>query len=126
MSKTPKHTDHFHCVSKVYHLNDLDNIQLTYSHTYNADSNKKLKIYQDRSYENDVMPQQTESDDVDRDLAGENWFEKTYNSTPNKYASEYCSKYHDCSPDSVMNSPHNDWNKNKWYKKTVDPKSKCM
>lgn len=126
MSKTPRHSDHFHCTSKVYHLNDLDNIQLTYPHTYNVVSNERLKIYQGKSCEGDVRPQQKADDDVDRNLSGEQWFEKTYNSTPNGFASDYCPDYHDCQPNPVMNAPHNDWNRNNWYNKTVNPKSKCM
>jgi hypothetical protein len=126
MSKTPKHTQHFHCASKVYNLNNLDNIQLTYSHTYDVNSNERLKIYQDKSCKGDVKPQTKASDDVDRNLSGENWFEKRYNATVNEYASEYCPDYHDCPPNSVMNFPHNNWNKNNWYNKRVNPHSKCM
>jgi hypothetical protein len=126
MSKTPRHCDHFHCTSKVYNLNDLDNIQLTYPRTYNVISNEQLKIYQGKSCEGDVMPQQKASDDVDRNLSGEHWFEKTYNSTPNGFSSDYCSDYHDCPPNPVMNAPRNDWNRNNWYNKNVNPKSKCM
>lgn len=126
MSKTPHHNNHFHCASKIYQLNGLENIQLTYPHTFDVNSNEKLKIYQGKSCQGDIKPQSKVSDDIDRNLSSENWFEKTYNSTPNSFAADYCSDYHDCPPNSVMNDPHNDWNTHNWYNKSVNPHSKCM
>ena len=116
MSKNQKHTQHFHCASGVYGLDNLDNTQLYQTREIrNRNTDERIKIYQ-HMRDGDVSPLPAFRDDVDRDLSHELWHEKTYNNNKSdNFALNYCDYYHDCKLKSTK-CPHYNWNKNNWYK----------
>ena len=116
-----KHTDHFHnaCMVENTFVNPTKD-KLSQAKVHKMQENKLHNLTGLRVSE--IMPLQTQKDDVQTDLSSEIWFEKVYDAPPHEYAINYCGAYHDCPPNPVMNYPKDNWNTNNWYNK---PLSHC-